>query len=287
MTSIKVDLGAVQETLLIPLFGRAQETRKKRGLLRDEKAVEIVDQLDYDFAKWTKARSLVGASLRTRMFDRLVETFLDEHPEGTVVEIGCGLNTRFERVDNGQLRWFDLDLPDVIALRRRFFDDEPRRTMLVGSVLDPEWMDAVAATGGPWLFVSEAVIIYLEPSEARRAIRQIADRFPRGEIAFDTTDRNMVATQGQHDAMRHLSKESWFRWACDDPREVETWRPGLEIIESKTFLDADPDILARLPTPTRLVVRWFPFLMLRKVGGYRLNRARWAPSEEEAGETRG
>jgi len=275
--SIEVELGPVQETLLIPLLGRAEETKKKRGLLRDEKAVEIVDRLEYDFGKWKKIPSLVGASIRTRMFDRFVEGFLADHPTGTVVELGCGLNTRFERVDNGRLRWFDLDLPDVVALRRRFFEDEPRRTMLAGSVLDPEWMEPVAASGGPWLFVSEAVLIYLEAAEARRAILQIADQFPGAELAFDTTDRAMVSGQARHDAMRHLPRESWFRWVCDDPKEVEAWRQGLEVVESKTFVEADPDIVERMPLSVRLLVRWLPSLLRRKVRGYRLNRVQIGP----------
>jgi O-methyltransferase involved in polyketide biosynthesis len=273
-TSIKVELGPVQETLLIPLLGRAEETKKKRGLLRDEKAVEIVDRLEYDFGKWRRAKSLVGTSIRTRMFDRYVERFLTDHPTSTIVELGCGLNTRFERVDNGRLRWFDLDLPDVIALRRRFFEDEPRRTMLACSVLDPEWMEPVAATGGPWLFVSEAVLIYLQAAEVRRAILQLANRFPRAELVFDTTDRACVSGQGRHDAMRHLPKESWFRWACDDPKEVEAWSADLEVVESKTFAEADADIVQRMPFSVRLVVRWLPFLLLRKLRGYRLNRVR-------------
>ncbi|MEM9504654.1 MAG: class I SAM-dependent methyltransferase, partial [Cyanobacteria bacterium P01_E01_bin.43] len=162
MSPITVDLGPVQETLLIPLLGRAAETLKENGLIRDPKAVEIVAALDYDFAKWQKSKALAGATLRTRMFDQDVQAFLAKHPTGTVVEIGCGLNTRFERLDNGQARWFDLDLPDSLALRRQFFQDEPRRTMLEASVLDTDWMEPVAATGGPWCFISEAVIIYLE-----------------------------------------------------------------------------------------------------------------------------
>lgn len=144
---------------------------------------------DYDFAKWEGGRSLKGAMLRARMFDRYVEDFLAAHPRGTVVEIGCGLDTRFDRVDNGRVRRFDLDLPDAIALRRRFFDDEPRRTMVAASVLDSSWMDAVAATGGPWIFVAEAVLIYLDAPQARRAIAEIAQRFPGARIAFDTTGR--------------------------------------------------------------------------------------------------
>ncbi|MEO0409803.1 MAG: class I SAM-dependent methyltransferase, partial [Cyanobacteria bacterium P01_A01_bin.135] len=136
MTKVAVDLGPVQETLLIPLLGRAVQTQKGNGLIQDPKAVEIVNALDYDFSKWEKSRSLTGATLRTRMYDQDVQAFLNEHPAGTVVEIGCGLNTRFERLDNGQVRWFDLDLPDTIALRRQFFQDGPRRTMLEASVLD-------------------------------------------------------------------------------------------------------------------------------------------------------
>jgi len=97
---------------------------------------------------------------------------LTQHPTGTIVEIGCGLNTRFERLDNGQAQWFELDLPDSLALRRQFFRDQPRRTMLAASVLDIDWMDTIAATGGPWCFVSEAVMIYLEKTKARQAITE-------------------------------------------------------------------------------------------------------------------
>lgn len=267
---IKVELGAVQETLLIPLLGRAEETRKNRGLLKDDKAVEIVETLDYDFQKWRGTKSLLGSAIRTRMFDRFVERFLREHPVGTVVEIGCGLNTRFERVDNGEVRWFDLDLPDVIGLRRQFFEDAPRRTMLAASVLETAWMDPVAATGGPWMFLSEAVLIYLDAPDAKRALHQIADRFPGARIALDTTDQAIVAGQSKHDAMRHLPPASWFRWACDNPEEVEDL--GLELIESQTFVDADRDIIACLPRAMRLVVRWFPYLLLWRIRGYRLNQ---------------
>ena len=150
MTKVTVDLGPVQETLLIPLLGRAVETRKDNGLIHDEKAVHIVESLDYDFSKWEKSKSLSGATIRTRMFDDDVQSFLADYPTGTVVEIGCGLNTRFERLDNGQAQWFDLDLPDSLALRRQFFQDQPRRTMLEASVLETDWMEPVAATGGPW-----------------------------------------------------------------------------------------------------------------------------------------
>ncbi len=270
----KPELGPVQETLLIPLLARARETEMRRGLLRDPRAVEIVRELDYDFSKWEGGRSLKGAVLRARMFDDYVEDFLAAHPEGTVVEIGCGLDTRFDRVDNGRVRWFDLDLPDTMALRRRFFDDGPRRTMVAASVLDTDWMDRVEATGGPWMFVAEAVLIYLDAPDAQRAIVNIAGRFPGARIAFDTTAARMVDTQDRHDAMRHLPRESWCRWKCDEPREIESWAgANLRLAASKTFLDADRDLVDRLPLLLRLTARYAPFLLRSQASIYRLNLA--------------
>jgi O-methyltransferase involved in polyketide biosynthesis len=282
MSTIKPELGPVQETLLIPLLARARETERRRGLLRDPRAVELVRRLDYDFEKWDGGRSLQGAMLRARMFDRYVEEFLVVHPWGTVVEIGCGLDTRFDRVDNGRVSWFDLDLPDVIALRRRFFDDEPRRTMLAASVLDTGWMDQVEATGGPWMFVAEAVLIYLDAPDARRAMVGIAGRFPGARIAFDTTGARMVDTQDRHDAMRHLPRESWFRWTCDEPQEIESWGANLRLAASKTFLDADRDLLDRLSLLLRLTARYAPFLLRGRASSYRLNLATIAGGAQAA-----
>ncbi|ESA37498.1 tetracenomycin c synthesis protein [Leptolyngbya sp. Heron Island J] len=272
MTKVAVELGPVQETLLIPLLGRAVETQKRNGLIQDEKAVKIVESLDYDFSKWENSKALTGATLRTRMFDQDVQAFLSKNPTGTIVEIGCGLNTRFERLDNGQAYWFDLDLPDTLALRRQFFQDQPRRTMIAASVLETDWMETVAATGGPWCFISEAVIIYLDAVQAKQAITQIAKRFPGAWLLTDTTAQAMVDSQSTHDAMRYLPQESWFRWACNDPHELETWGANLRLVQSRTFLDADPDLMKQAPRQIRFLARWAPWLIRGKLKGYRLNQ---------------
>lgn len=161
------------------------------------------------------------------MFDRMVEGFLREHPTGTVVELGCGLNSRFERVDKGAARWFEIDLPDVTTLRPNFFEENDRRTMLEGSVLEDGWLELVRSSSGPWMVVSEAVLIYLDEADVRRTLERIVDSLPGAWLALDTTDRALVDGQAGHDAMRHLSKKSSFRWPCDEPVEIESWVPGL------------------------------------------------------------
>ncbi|MEO1270667.1 MAG: class I SAM-dependent methyltransferase [Myxococcota bacterium] len=267
---MKVELGPVQETLLIPLLGRARETQKPKGLVRDPKAVEIVEKLDYDFAKWEGARSLQGSVFRTRMYDQEVEAFLKAHPDGTVVELGCGLNTRFERLDNGRARWFDLDLPDTMQLRQTFFEDVPRRTMITASVTDTEWHAEVQATGGPWIFLSEAVLIYLEAPLVEQTIRQLVANFPGATLVIDTTSQQMVEGQSSHDVMRTMRKDSWFRWVCNNPQELSGW--GLQLEASRTFLEAGDELLAHLPRMMRLVVRWAPWILRRRLDGYRINR---------------
>ena len=124
--------------------------------------------------------------------------------------------------------------------------------MIAASVLETGWMAQARATGGPWMFVAEAVLAYLDAADARRAIVGLAEHFPGARIAFDTTATRMVESQHRHDAMRHLPRESWFRWCCDDPLEIESWGAGVRLLASKTFLDADRDLLERIPLPLRL-----------------------------------
>jgi O-methyltransferase involved in polyketide biosynthesis len=142
-------LGVIQQTLFIPLTARARENAKKRPLVRDPKAAEILASVDFDLAKYGRGQGAFITVLRTAIFDSWVSDFLAEHPAGTVIEIGTGLNTRFERVDNGQVHWIDLDLPDTIELRRKFFADTERRRMIAASVLEEAWLPAVQDTPPP------------------------------------------------------------------------------------------------------------------------------------------
>src|ERR1700753_1827934 len=147
----EVELGQVQETLFIPLVGRAEETKKRRPLLRDPKGGEILESGGFDWSKYTRAGGWTTV-LRSATFDIWVKNFLAENPGGSVVELGTGLNTRFERVDNGAVHWMDLDLPDTIALRRRFFADTGRRRMVAASLLDEDWLDTVGRLARPYFF---------------------------------------------------------------------------------------------------------------------------------------
>src|SRR5512136_3034130 len=138
------NLNAVSQTLLIPLYFRAMESQRPDALVHDPKAVELVGSLDCDFSGVRKLeREQVNFLLRMREFDRLARAFLAEHPDGVIVDLGCGLDTRFERVDNGQVDWYGLDLPEVIELRRELLEETPRSHFIGCSVLDFSWMGEI------------------------------------------------------------------------------------------------------------------------------------------------
>ncbi len=243
-------LGGVQETLFIPLAARARETGRKRPVLRDPKAVEMVRSIDYDAAKYGRGAGGSITVLRTAIFDSWVRAFLAEHPAGTVVEIGTGLNTRFERVDNGRVHWIDLDLPDTIELRRMFFTDIDRRRMVAGSVLDEAWLDVAAGSPGPYFFVAEGVLVYLPEDQVTEALARLAARFPGALLALDTYPRLTYDRQHRLAAKRNIPAK--WAWSCDDPRTLE--RSGLKLVESATVTRPPAALRSQLPARYRYLL---------------------------------
>src|SRR5512137_21342 len=160
----------VPETLLIPLYVRAMESQRPDAMMKDEKAVALVTQKSFDF---TGIRQIpmnealnVMRIMQAREMDRYARDFLSRHPEAVVVHIGCGLDSRFERVveRNSQVEWYDMDLPEIIELRRRFIGDEQERYHLLGcSVFEEPWLEAVNVhRHRPFLFLAEGVFVYFQ-----------------------------------------------------------------------------------------------------------------------------
>jgi O-methyltransferase involved in polyketide biosynthesis len=180
-------LTEAQGTLLMPLWARAIESRRENALLRDRKAAEIVDALDFDFDRFRQRRvPQADYCVRAVVLDQLVNEFLRENPAGTVVEFGVGLDTRFDRLDNGKVTWIELDLPDVIDVREQFFESTDRRHMIRGSLTATDWLPKVTALGnGPWLFVAEGVLYFLSQEEVMALLNRLVEAFPSGSFLFD------------------------------------------------------------------------------------------------------
>jgi O-methyltransferase involved in polyketide biosynthesis len=179
-------LDGVSETALLTLNGRAYQAAHPDAILDDPMAVDLVEAIEFDFDKF--GRKGQEMALRSLAVDRCVLDYLTDHPAATVVALAEGFQTSFWRLDarlpNAQFRWLSIDLPPVIALRKRLLPASPRIIHRAQSALDNSWMDAVDDSSG--VFISaEGLLMYLQPEEALDLITQCAKRFPGGQMFFD------------------------------------------------------------------------------------------------------
>jgi len=225
-------LSGVPETLLIPLYIRAKESRRPDAMLKDNTAVAMVNQLDYDFARIKlQEHDELGIILRLCEFDRFARAFLATHPDGVVVHIGCGLDTRFERVDNGRVEWYDLDLPDVIELRRKLIGEQGGRYHLLNvSIFDPAWLESVRQhRPRPFLFLAEGVFPYFEEAQLHSLVRTLQTEFPSAELVFDAHTPFVIWADNLQLAFSKVDARLHF--ALKHGRDVEAWSPGIRLLE--------------------------------------------------------
>ena len=188
---ITVDLQGVPETLLWNLYFRATEARRPDAVLRDPRAVELIDSIDYPFQqRFGKANPVQAQAqaLRALAFDRQVTQFLERHPDATVVALGEGLETQAWRIDNGQVRWLTVELPETAKLRRSLLPDSPRHRILAGSALDDDWLEQVDPTHAV-LISAQGLLMYFQPDDVHRLIERCGERFPGAVMLFDAMPR--------------------------------------------------------------------------------------------------
>jgi O-methyltransferase involved in polyketide biosynthesis len=150
--------------------------------------------------------------------------------------VGCGLDTRFWRLDNGTLHWFELDLPEVVALRQQLLGETPRRTCLAVSVFDFSWMDAVApAAGSGVLVLAEGVFPYLERADVQRLVQELQRRFPGTELVFDAYSPHMIAVHRLDPGARAVALQ--VRWGVSESTELESWGAGIRLLHEWFYFE--------------------------------------------------
>ena len=205
--------------------------------------------------------SRVAVILKGREFDRFAQDFVTRHPDAVVVHIGCGLDTRFERVDNGQVEWYDLDLPDVIELRRKLVGGEgARHHFLACSVLNSAWLDTVSAhRQRPFLFLAEGVFMYFEEAQVKSLVLTLRDRFPGAELVFDAFSPFMRWAHNNKVARTKVGVP--LHWALKHSQDLERWSAASPTGAGTRLLDERFPFQYPEPRIRRsLAVRLVPFL---------------------------
>ncbi len=249
------NLNGVSETLLITLYTRAVESQRPDAMLKDDKAVAMVKQMDCDFSRFKlHGHDEVAVILRMREFDRHVRQFLIRNPGAVVVHIGCGLDTRFERVDDGAVEWFDLDLPDVITLRKSLIGGEKERYhLLSGSVFEKEWLETLSPYHQPpFLFIAEGVLPYFETAQVKSLVLTIRDHFPGAELVCDAHTPYVIWADNLQLAFARV--DARLHWGLKHGKDVESWGAGISMLDEWFYFDH--------PEPRMHAYRWmglFPF----------------------------
>jgi O-methyltransferase involved in polyketide biosynthesis len=253
-----LNLSGVAETLLITLYVRAMESQRPDALIKDEIAVALVTQLGYDFSRIKQIRmdedDKVGLILRNLEFDRYARDFLARHPQAVVVHIGCGLDSRFERVDNGTVEWYDLDLPDVIELRRKLIGGERARYHLLAcSVFDSAWLKAVSLQHpDPFLFLAEGVFMYFEGAQVKSLVLTLLEHFPGAELVFDAYSPFLVRANNLRLAFSKFGAR--YYWGLKRGKDLESWDPRIRMLDEWGLLER--------PEPRLAHVRWMRHIPL-------------------------
>ena len=231
----QVTLSGVNETLLVPLYARALESRKENALFRDETAMQIVGSLDYDFTKIAKSKmNMWGCAARTLLFDEQTKKHLELHPDCSVINLACGLDDRFRRVDNGRIQWYNIDLPAVMELRKKLIPQNDRVTELACSAFDRDWMDQVEDRDHA-LILAEGFLMYVTEQQVKDLLEGISRHFRNSLLLLELMSRWMADHQNLHSI--HKTNQVTFRWGVESGKELCDLCPAYQLIEEQNFTE--------------------------------------------------
>ena len=232
----KIEKNTVQETLVIPLYSRKLCTELYPNLFQDETAVRLIDQIDYDFSETEKkSHSLMqrfgSLEVAMRQNDLAFEVldYLKGHPNAAVVNLGCGLDSTGKACDNGNCKIYNLDFPDVIAVRNELLPAGDREQNIPCDLNDTAWFSKIDTTGGA-IFFASGVFYYFLTEQVRALVQAMAGAFPGGLLVFDAANRTAVK----------MIAKTWLKSAkiqdvgayfavSDAPKEIGAWDSRLQV----------------------------------------------------------
>ena len=266
-----IEKNTVQETLVIPLFGRLVCSERFPELFFDPEARRICDSLDYDFAekrrKMESPAGLFGAlEVAQRQYDlrREVEAYLKDHPKAAVVNLGCGLDDTFRKCDNGLCRGYNIDLPDVIRVRNDLLPPRERERNLACDLNDFSWMDQIDGSKGA-VFFAAGVFYYFKTKEVKKLFSAMAERFPGAVLAFDSCNERGA----------RLMRKTWLKeagitdvsayFSLEDEAELRGWSDHFVSVSAKSYMRGYRDIYRDVGWFHRLMILFCDSLVKMKI----------------------
>lgn len=247
---VHVDLSGAPQTMLATLYAKALDADFETPLLGDRYAKQIVERIDYDWKQTTiTARRAPSVTTRTAHFDIWARQFLAVHPAAVVLHLGCGLDSRFFRLQPATgVDWYDIDYPDVIALRKQLLPTRDNNHLVAASVTDPGWLAAIP-DDRPVLTIGEGLTMYLTEQDGIALLRRVVERFRSGELQFDAFNGLGIKSQWLNTVVRRSG--SRLQWGINGPDEILAAVPGLRLLAWQRWFESDT--FALLPRSARLM----------------------------------
>lgn len=251
------DLNSISETALITLRARAIESQKKNPVLQDDMGVEcqkrlrklVSQEIEERIFKRKLPSSLTRhLALRARKYDSYTRTFIEGCPDGLVVSLGCGFDTRYWRISQKPWKYVEVDLPEVIEAKRAILDDSTQYLMIDGSVTEEAWIQKISSIqNDKVLFIAEGLFMYLPKDEAIRIFNRISTSFTKSQIAVEVVSESLTRGIGKRLLKSKMQRsfgmrvDATFSFGLRDAREIETYGNNLRVIEEWSYFE-DPDI---------------------------------------------
>ncbi|MBP3204293.1 MAG: class I SAM-dependent methyltransferase [Lachnospiraceae bacterium] len=257
-----IEKNTVQETLIIPLYGRKVCSEHFPDLFKDPEAERICGMLDYDFEKNGKkmesAAGLFGAlEVAQRQYDLAweVKDYLRKNPDAAVVNLGCGLDDTFRKCDNGKCRGYNIDMRDVIAVRNELLPESDRERNLAYDLNDTSWMDEIDGSNGA-VFFAAGVFYYFKTEDVKALFQKMAKRFPGGVLVFDSCNRRGTK----------LMTKTWIKeagiadvdalFSLEDKDVLKSWSDDFASVTAKSYMRGYRDIYKDVSFFHKLMIKF-------------------------------
>ncbi len=232
-TSGKFHLTEEKETLFITLYAKALDYRSRHSVLHDKTANEIVKKVNLDLTKYKGFGNSVVV-IRARQFDEWIKEFINKNKNAVVVYVGCGLDTRITRINPpSTVTWFDVDYPEVIRLRKKFYSNREGYEMIESSVTETGWLEQIP-NNRPTLIVAEGLLEYLTAKEVKTFLQELTNYFKQGEMIFDVM--NSFAIKSGKEKLKNTTG-AVHKWAVDDVKEVDNLNASLKRITTLSVFE--------------------------------------------------
>ena len=247
MQKQKIDIVGISETMLIPLYARYLEANRKNPDFIDKTAIKVVESIDYDFSKLDNGKSRMsmwGCAVRTKIFDKMTKEYIAKYPNCTIINLACGLDDRFSRVDNGKVHWYNLDFEEIISLRKKYIQKNDNVIDIIASALDTDWYAQIEHRENI-LIIAEGFLMYFSDTEIKTMYNNLSDEFGKTTTFVELMAKFFVKRQVVHGTVKKEVAE--FKWGVNEAEDFSRLCTQFKLIKSESY--------------TKGMKKYAPFLM--------------------------